>query len=243
MGRVHGSGGRDDGGPREARIPLFPLHTVLLPGVHLPLHVFEPRYRSLVGDLVSGALPGKEFGVLAIRNALVNDVESAEDVHEIGCTALLREAAPQPDGRYEIVTTGTRRFRLRELITDAAPYLLADVEWLPGGPEPERGSNAALAAASALAAHERYCESAWADGDWSSPAADTPTAQLAYLLAADCLLPLADRQELLAEPDPLRRLRLTASLLNREAGFLVALRAVPVQHTELGDLGAQAKLN
>ncbi|MGH3433655.1 MAG: LON peptidase substrate-binding domain-containing protein [Thermocrispum sp.] len=234
---------------REERIPLFPLHTVLLPGVHLPLHIFEPRYRQLIRELISGELPGREFGVLAIRNALVNEVGGIEQVHEIGCVALLREARPQDGGRYDIVTTGSHRFRLRELITDEAPYLLGDVQWLADvgvseeADAPEEAPPTAVVVAAARAAHERYCESAWADGDWSTPPEDTPVERLAYLLAADCLLPLADRQALLAEPDPIRRLGLTSVLLNREAGFLVALGAVPVQHGELGDLGAHAKLN
>lgn len=232
------------GEPPDEPIPLFPLHTVLLPGVHLPLHVFEPRYRQLVAELISGKLPGREFGVIAIRDALVNDVERRSQLHDVGCIAVLREARSVDGGRFDIVTTGARRFRLHELVVDAAPYLLGTVEWLPNTAAPDAADTPAeLLAAAARAAHERYCESAWADGDWSAPAADVDLAALGYLLAADCLLPLADRQALLAETDPLSRLRLVARLLNREAGFLAALRAVPVQHGELDDSGTRARLN
>lgn len=232
----------DPAGSPPEQIPLFPLHTVLLPGVHLPLHIFEPRYRQLVADLISGALPDREFGIIAIRNALVNDVAEREQLHDVGCTALLREAKPQDGGRYDIVTTGARRYRLLELVTGAAPYLLGTVEWLPDTETADPRSSQAAGMA-ARAAHERYCESAWADGDWSSPEPDVDRDALSYLLAADCLLPLPDRQALLAETDPVSRLRMVARLLNREAGFLAALRAVPAQHSELTELGAQAKLN
>ncbi|MQA62597.1 MAG: peptidase [Actinophytocola sp.] len=232
-----------DTGYRE-KFPLFPLHTVLLPGVHLPLHIFEPRYRQLIADLISGAVPDREFGVLAIKNALTNDVDGAEQVHEIGCTALLREAEPLDGGRFDVVTTGHRRFRLHELSSIEAPYLVGTVEWLPDLPSlASAGTTTVTLAAAARAAHERYCEAAWQDGDWQAPPVETELSHLGYLMAADCLLPLADRQALLAERDALHRLRLVAQLLTREAGFLGALRAVPAPHSGLGELGTAATLN
>lgn len=232
-----------DTGYRE-KFPLFPLHTVLLPGVHLPLHIFEPRYRQLIGELISGEVPDREFGVLAVKNALTNEVDQSEQVHGIGCTALLREAEPLDGGRFDVVTTGHRRFRLHELSSHEAPYLVGTVEWLPDRPTlAPAGTIATTLAGAARAAHERYCESAWQDGDWQAPSEETALSHLGYLLAADCLLPLADRQALLAELDPLRRLRLVAQLLAREAGFLGALRAVPAPHSELGGLGTAVTLN
>lgn len=234
----------DGPGARGERVPLFPLHTVLLPGVHLPLHIFEPRYRQLVADMISGELPEREFGVVAIRNALVNDVSSLDQLHSVGCMAKLREAAPQDGGRFDIVTTGARRFELHELVDGGKPYLHGEVQWLPdtGPPETEDNTARALAAA-ARAAHGRYCESAWADGDWSAPGADVGLDELSYLLAADCLLPLPDRQAVLAERDPLSRLRMVGRLLSREAGFLGVLRAVPAQHSELDALSTRSRLN
>lgn len=232
------------GEQRPDTLPLFPLHTVLLPGVHLPLHIFEPRYRQLVVDLMSGSRRDQEFGVVAIRNALINDVDRLEQVHEIGCTALLREVKHAEGGRFNIVTTGSQRFRLLAIIDDAAPYLVAQVEWLDDvSSHAQDGKTMGVLAAAARAAHERYCVSAWDDGDWSAPPSEVGGGELAYLLASDCLLPLADRQSLLAEHDPVRRLRMVGRLLSREAGFLGALRAVPVPHAELDELGAHTKLN
>ena len=78
---------------------------MLLPQVHLPLHIFEPRYRQLTIDLVTDAVPGREFGVIAIRTTMVREIETLDHVHGFGCTALLREAKRLPDGRFDVVTS------------------------------------------------------------------------------------------------------------------------------------------
>jgi len=128
------------------RIPLFPLGAVLYPGLMLPLHIFEDRYRALVRDLVAGRddqvgnqlgnQPNNEgapyFGVVAIRAGRevgAAGVEGLSALHEVGCTAELRGVEEYEDGRDDIVTTGSRRFRLLGLDTYKA-YLQAEVEWL-----------------------------------------------------------------------------------------------------------------
>jgi uncharacterized protein len=222
-------------------IPLFPLAAVLLPGTSLPLHIFEPRYRQLTMDLVSEALPGKHFGVIAKKPGWAVDVDHVDHVREIGCSALLREVKPLPDGRFDIVTRGDRRFRLLAIDSTSAPYLLGVVEWLPDTQPAERLNTLMPAlAASARAAHQRYCRSAWQQEDWTEPPADTDPADLAHLVAADCLLDTRDRQRLLEEVCPARRLRLARRLLNVEAGILGNLHAVPMP---LSDLDQKANLN
>ena len=57
-------------------VPLFPLGTVLMPGATLPLHIFEPRYRQLTVDLVTGAVPDREFGIVAVREGFTPDDEN-----------------------------------------------------------------------------------------------------------------------------------------------------------------------
>jgi ATP-dependent Lon protease len=115
-------------------IPLFPLGTPLFPGVVLPLHVFEPRYRRLMRDLLS--LPESSdrrfFGVVAIRQGWeVEQVAPAEALYDVGCTARVRRVASQPDGGFAIVTVGGDRFRLLDVIVgDDPPYLQGEVEWL-----------------------------------------------------------------------------------------------------------------
>ncbi|WP_033295583.1 LON peptidase substrate-binding domain-containing protein [Amycolatopsis jejuensis] len=227
-----------------ATLPLFPLQTVLLPGTHLPLHIFEPRYRQLTADLVSGVVPGQEFGVVALRAPLVREVSGLDHVYGVGCSTVLREAKRLPDGRYDVVTRAARRFLLRELHPAAAPYLMAVVEWLPDDPVPPSAEATGHQLADvARAAHQRYCEAAWHADDWRAPHDDADLADLAYELAADCLLPLEDRQLLLEETHPLRRLRIACRLLTREAGFLETLGAVPLPPTELAGFTKPADLN
>ncbi|MET0764568.1 MAG: LON peptidase substrate-binding domain-containing protein [Blastococcus sp.] len=115
-------------------IPLFPLGTPLFPGVVLPLQIFEPRYRRLMGDLMRLPEAGDDrfFGVVAIRQGWeVERVAPAEALYDIGCTARLQAVRPQPDGGFRIVTVGGDRFRLLDVVVgDDSPYLRAEVEWL-----------------------------------------------------------------------------------------------------------------
>ncbi len=218
-------------------VPLFPLGTVLMPGATLPLHIFEPRYRQLTVDLVTGALPDKEFGVVAVREGFSADDDGLDALHPIGCTAELRDVRRLPDGRYDIVTRGTRRFRLLDLDTESKPYLMGSVEFQPdietvdGADADDR---ARMLVASARAAHRRYCSTAWKTGDWHEPPADTTPETLPHVLASDCLLPMGDRQRLLEQTSPIERLRLIRELLARETGLLTQLRAVPAPMTTFG---------
>jgi Lon protease-like protein len=214
-------------------LPIFPLGTVLLPGASLPLHIFEPRYRQLTVDLVTGAVTGRSFGVVAIRQGWFTDVDELSQLHEVGCSATLRQVNRLPDGRFDIVTRGERRFRLLDLDSSSAPYLLGSVEWLPDADiAPASGAAAPQLSESARAAHRRYCNAAWHREDWSEPEIGADTGTLAHLLAADCLLTIEDRQGLLEERNPLRRLRMVRRVLNRETGILRELRAVPAGLSE-----------
>lgn len=213
-------------------VPVFPLGTVLMPGALLPLHIFEPRYRQLTIDMVTGAVPDKEFGVVAVREGWTADGDGIAGLHPVGCTAELRDVRRLPDGRFDIVTRGSRRFRLLDLDADSKPYLMGSVEYLPDEPGEDAGADlTAMLSASARAAHRRYCDTAWKNGDWSEPAADIAADLLPHVLAADCLLPLSDRQGLLEELSPIERLRMVRLLLARETGLLTQLRAVPAPIT------------
>lgn len=220
-------------------IPLFPLAAVLLPGASLPLHIFEPRYRQLVMDLVTEALPGRSFGVVATKPGWTVEVSEADQVQKVGCSALLREVKRLDDGRFDIVTTGDRRFTLLEIDSTSAPYLLGVVDWLPDAtPSPRNAALLPALAKSARAAHQRYCRAAWQRDDWTEPPADTDPAQLAHLVAADCLLATYDRQKLLEETDPARRLRMARKLLDLEAAILSKLHAVPMQVADMEKPGS-----
>ncbi|WP_086829532.1 LON peptidase substrate-binding domain-containing protein [Allokutzneria sp. NRRL B-24872] len=212
-------------------LPLFPLGAVLLPGASMPLHIFEPRYRQLVVDLVKGVRPDRAFGVVSVRQGWDIRTDDMAAVHPVGCSALLREARQLPEGRYDIVVRGHRRFRLVDVDHSAAPYLVAEVEWLPDSPVTDHDLVAKLADL-ARAAHRGYCATAWREEDWREPCTTEDLTTLANVLAEDCLLSLDDRQQLLEEGDPVRRLRMVRGLLKREAEILRALRAVPAPLSE-----------
>ncbi|MHA6622024.1 LON peptidase substrate-binding domain-containing protein [Pseudonocardia sp. DLS-67] len=214
-------------------LPLFPLGTVLLPGATLPLHVFEPRYRQLTVDLVTGVVPGREFGVVAVREGWAPDDDGMSGLHAVGCTAVLDDVERLPDGRFDLVTRGARRFRLLDVDADSKPYLVGSVEPLPDEPIDDAavGELTRILAAAARAAHHRYCSTAWKTGDWAEPEPDVEPGTLPHVLAADCLLPIGDRQRLLELTSPIGRLRLVRALLARETSLLAELRAVPAPIT------------
>ncbi|MBV8550808.1 MAG: LON peptidase substrate-binding domain-containing protein [Acidobacteriaceae bacterium] len=103
--------------PQYELIPLFPLSLVLLPGMPLPLHIFEERYKEMIGDVMP--VDG-EFGVVRAKdNGIVN----------IGCTARVERVVRQyPDGRLDLLAVGQRRFRIVALDEEKS-YLRAEVEF------------------------------------------------------------------------------------------------------------------
>ena len=116
-------------------LPLFPLGAVLYPGMLMPLHIFEDRYRQLVRDLLAGPEP-RRFGVIAIRKGRETGIDGVEGFHslyDIGCTASLRRVDRLDDGRFDIVTVGAQRFRLLG-IDETRPYLQGEVELLAAEP-------------------------------------------------------------------------------------------------------------
>jgi Lon protease-like protein len=230
-----------------ARLPLFPLGTVLFPGLVLPLHIFEPRYRTLIRDLMD--LPAdhtREFGVVAIRGGWEVPASApggltaggSLTLYDVGCTAEVRQITEHPDGRFDIVTVGRRRFRLAEVVSDPAPYLVGEVELL-GEPTGDESVVERLATA-VLELFQRYITLMRQDAPEVGEQLPDRPAVLSYLVAASAALSVEDRQRLLAAPDTVRRLRGERSLLRRELALLSRLRAVPAP---LGDLTAPASPN
>lgn len=237
---------------KSQQLPLFPLGSVLVPGMQLALHVFEPRYRQLVADLLNAEDPGApEFGVVALRQGW--EVGELKDVYQVGTTARVTDVLPHPDGRCDLTAVGERRFVIESLDATSHPYLTAVVRWLP---EPDGDLVPGLVAATrrSLQIHQRALAELEVDFgdevDFSSelevengPGADlggqaqatlaasgapAVARSLSYAVAKLASLPLADRQRLLASPDTGARLRAARAVLRRENELLTQLRAVPV---------------
>jgi uncharacterized protein len=206
-------------------LPLFPLGTVLFPGLVLPLRIFEDRYRQLVSDLLASPEP-REFGVIAIKRGRETGVDGVSALYETGCTATVRRFERHPDGRFDLVTVGTQRFRLISLGT-AAPYLRAEVEALPD--EVGDMAAAALAVKAVQRSFRSYLDAMAERGGArvSIPELPDEPVLLSYLVAAAVVVDLPVRQSLLDEADALARLSAERALLARESQMLRSLTATP----------------
>jgi uncharacterized protein len=199
-------------------LPLFPLGAVLYPGMLLPLHIFEERYRQLVRDLLDGPDP-RRFGVIAIRKGRETGIDGVHSLYEVGCIATLRRVERHEDGRFDIVTVGTRRFKLLSL-DETRPYLQGEVELLDDDVADEVA--AVPLVRTVQAAFRGYTD---ALTEWGGATVrieelpDEPTL-LSFIVAAAMIIDLTERQGLLAEPDTLRRLNLQRALLSRETAML-----------------------
>jgi uncharacterized protein len=206
-------------------LPLFPLGAVLYPGLLMPLHIFEDRYRQLVGDLLAGPEP-RQFGVIAIRQGRETGVDGVSALYEIGCVATLRQVTEHDDGRFDVMTVGTQRFRLLEL-DGSRPYLQGHVDLIAE----ESGDEAAAAGAvqSVQVAFRAYLDALAAQGAVRVSIPDLPDEPvlLSYLVASSVIVDLSDSQLLLAEPDALLRLTAERVLLAKETGILRSLSSTP----------------
>jgi Lon protease-like protein len=212
-------------GGDPSRLPLFPLGTVLFPGVLLPLHVFEERYRRMVRDLLEEDHDRRDLGVVAIREGREVGEHGLRALHPVGCVARLRRVDPYSDGRFDIVCMGTSRFRLSgDGLDTALPYLRGRAELLdePAGEAP------GPAAGTVRALFDSYRAALGGDsaGTDADDVPDDPR-QLSYLVAATVVLDLTDRQRLLEAPDTTARLRAETRLLRRETALLARLPSLP----------------
>ena len=109
-------------------IPIFPLpNVVLFPGVFLPLHVFEERYRALTRDALAG---DRLIGMALLRPGFEGDYEGRPPIYPFGCAGVVSHSDRLPDGRYNIVLHGVAKFRVIEELADG-DYRRARVEALP----------------------------------------------------------------------------------------------------------------
>jgi Lon protease-like protein len=206
-------------------MPLFPLGTVLFPGIPLPLHVFEPRYRELVTDLMDRPEP-RVFGVVAIREGHEVGTDAVRSLYDVGCVTVVRRVEAMPDGRFALMTTGSRRFRIEQL-DDSRAYLQAEVELLDDSADDDRVNQLTDTVRRSF---NDYRSTLGQDASFDVP--DDP-GLLSYLVAATMVISLPERQQLLEAADVGQRLALEADFLNRELGLMRTLRTMPVTPQQL----------
>ena len=190
----------------ERLLPLFPLPLVLFPGVPLPLHVFEPRYREMLADCLAG---DRRFGIVFTPEEELD----GPDRGAIGCVAYIQKSQPLPDGRANIIVVGEERFMIGRLVTDARPYLLGEVLSYADLEEPAEALQPF--AEQLRAVFERVGRAARTLADDRDPLPTLPTdpGALSFTIASLIDLDGPGRQRLLASRSPLGRLRELDALL------------------------------
>ncbi len=207
-------------------LSLFPLGTVLFPGVMLPLHIFEPRYRRLIRELLAEPGDLQRFGVVGIKVGRETGPQGVTELHEVGCTAELRQVEELPDGGFEVITTGATRFRV--LTVDSSEDLVrAEVEFLD-----ETHSEGADVLADRVRRQFLDYYRALLEAQNLSDAEDDPAlprdpVALSYLVADSMLLDDSDKQRLLAAGTADSRLELEIALLHRETAMVRGLAMRP----------------
>lgn len=162
-------------------IPLFPLNVVLLPGMTLPLHIFEPRYKRMMKAVIDDEAP---FGVVLARE---------NGIATVGCTALVRRVArTYPDGRMDVITLGESAYRIRAVHKDKE-YLEATVDLMPEDLHPGPAAEASELLTLYTDCHLLLHGSPPGDIDVD----DQSDGLLAYRIASELPLELETLQELL----------------------------------------------
>ncbi len=198
-------------------LPLFPLRTVLFPGMALPLHIFEPRYRLMIEQCLSNGSP---FGIVLISSG--REVGDPAEPHEIGTTAQIAGAERLPDGRYQIDVVGQQRFRIVRLHHDQA-YLTGTIEEYPlGGIDQRQARRSAVALLPWLS---RYLGLLGEKADAKFDPSELPRdpASVGYLAGIVVQIPMVEKQHLLSIATATELLEQERTIYRRETALLRAM--------------------
>ena len=205
-------------------LPMFPLNTVVFPGMSVPLHVFEDRYRMLVKHLLTVEDPAaRVFGTVAIREGYEVGDHGAQSVYRVGCLLQLTEATRRDDGTFDIVAVARERLKLAEMQRGADfPQGVVDVLPEPEVEVPSELLDRARATFTAFRAAMTELQ-----GDPFSGTLPRDPDYLAWTLSALTPLPLAERQSLLEADDATERLALVTRLLTEELRAINVIPSLP----------------
>jgi Lon protease-like protein len=190
-------------------LPLFPLHTVLFPGMPLPLHVFEERYKLMIGRCIEEKRP---FGVVLIASG--PEVGGPSVPHRVGTTAHIAAAKRIDDGRMNLIVLGRERFRVLELVREQ-PYLIAQIEAVSDAEPPAEATPLAAEVRTTLA---RYLRDLFMLMEQPQEEIEVPEepGRLSLVAAAVLQIPMEERQLLLEMTDVAARLSQEREWLGRE---------------------------
>jgi Lon protease-like protein len=193
--------------PLPAEIPIFPLpDTVLFPDVSRPFHVFEPRYREMIADALTG---NRIVGMVRLRPGFEKDYDGRPPIYEIGCAGVIDEYEQLPDGGYVILLRGITTFRV--LGEDQRkPYRIARIE-----ARPEVLRDGDLAPLSAIRTRVERLLSTLLPFGVEPPDPGLDDAEFVNVVAQNLEMPESTRQDLLERNGVLARARALAALMER----------------------------
>lgn len=193
-----------------AELPLFPLGTVLFPGQALPLHVFEERYRLMIGDCLKADMT---FGVVLIKQG--TEVGAPAIPFDIGTTARIVGMQPLGDGRMEVQSLGQRPFRILE-IKQATPYMRASVEYLTHDRGDEDGLRAIAASVKEQFLSHLDILSTLMNRERPQVELDFDPERLSYIVASAIAVEMPEKQKLLELTRTDERLKAESVILSKE---------------------------
>lgn len=203
---------------------MFPLNTVVFPGMSVPLHVFEDRYRLLVNHLLAVEDPAaRVFGTVAIREGYEVGDHGAQSVYRVGCLLQLTEADRRDDGTFDIVAVARERLKLEEM-QRGVDFPQGVVAVLPE-PEVEVPTEVLDRARATFTAFRAAMTEL--QGDPFSGTLPRDPDYLAWTLSALTPLPMAERQSLLEAADATERLELVTRLLTEELRAINVIPSLP----------------
>lgn len=211
-----------------ASVPLFLLGSVLFPGMLLPLHIFEPRYRLMLQRSLQADAP---FGVVLIKTGV--EVGGSAEPHLVGTTARVVGTTPLPGGRSFIIARGERRFEIDRIDAEREPYLVGEVRYLEEDPGNVPGAELlADRCADAYGAYLTGMLATSTDAHSELPLGElregTP-GEVSYRIAGGLGIDALERQRLLETERTSARLESVLRLLDREntllTGSIARLRA------------------
>lgn len=216
-------------------LPLFPLNTVLFPGMVLPLHIFEERYKLMVQRCLEEE---RAFGVVLIREG--REVGGGAVPYDVGTTALIGGVSRLEGGRMNIVTIGHERFRLRTLRRDL-PYLMGSADpWPLAGAETDLAYTLVEPVRALFQQYLDLLTQAQGDEIKVEEVPAEPRA-LALLVAIALQVPMAQKQRLLDQPTVAHLLATEQSILRREQLLLDYIARTQEEQWEGGYSGFLAK--
>ncbi|MBC7791662.1 MAG: LON peptidase substrate-binding domain-containing protein [Anaerolineae bacterium] len=189
-------------------IPLFPLPLVLLPGVTIPLHIFEIRYRRMLADCIAS---DRKFGIVYLPSGLD---EKAIEAGYVGTIGRIEAVVPLADGRSNIVIVGTERFAFRGFLDAGALYHVAQITGYDDEDEDPAAVNAACSEVRNQFARVAAAARLLAGDDSEPPTLPDDPALLAFFIASLIDLDASARQQLLSLRSPLSRLVRIEALLS-----------------------------